>query len=150
MSFDFFSSYKPVWDFSDGPGLRTCLLMQGTQVRSLVWDALGQLSPWAVTTEEPVLCNKRSHGKAAHDTKTQHSQKKKKTIWISVHPPFLPPVTVDKATLLTNASHFLSPSVQFSRSVVSDSLRPHGSQNTRPPCPSPTPGVHSDSRPSSQ
>ena len=41
-------------------------------------------------------------------------------------------------------------SVQFSRSVVSDSLRPHESQHTRPPCPSPFPGVHSDSRPSSQ
>ena len=41
-------------------------------------------------------------------------------------------------------------SVQFSRSVVSDSLRPHELQHTRPPCPSPTPGVHSDSRPSSQ
>ena len=41
-------------------------------------------------------------------------------------------------------------SVQFSRSVVSDSLRPHESQHTRPPCPSPTPGVHSESRPSSQ
>ena len=38
---------------------------------------------------------------------------------------------------------------QFSRSVVSDSLRPHESQHARPPCPSPTPGVHSDSRPSS-
>ena len=32
-------------------------------------------------------------------------------------------------------------SVQFSRSVVSDSLRPHGLQHARPPCPSPTPGV---------
>ena len=41
-------------------------------------------------------------------------------------------------------------SVQFSHSVVSDSLRPHESQHTRPPCPSPTPGLHSDSRPSSQ
>ena len=41
-------------------------------------------------------------------------------------------------------------SVQFSGSVVSDSLRPHESQHTRPPCPSPSPGVHSDSRPSSQ
>ena len=39
---------------------------------------------------------------------------------------------------------------QFSRSVVSDSLRPHESQHARPPCPSPTPGVHSDSRPTSQ
>ena len=40
--------------------------------------------------------------------------------------------------------------VQFSCSIMSDSLRPHESQHTRPPCPSPTPRVHSDSRPSSQ
>ena len=33
-------------------------------------------------------------------------------------------------------------SVQFSYSVMSSSLRPHESQHTRPPCPSPTPGVH--------
>jgi len=38
-------------------------------------------------------------------------------------------------------------SVQFSRSVVSNSFRPHESQHARPPCPSPTPGVHSDSCP---
>ena len=36
-------------------------------------------------------------------------------------------------------------SVQFSRSVMSDSLRPRESQHTRPPCPSPTPGVHPNS-----
>ena len=36
-------------------------------------------------------------------------------------------------------------SVQFSRSVVSNSLRPHELQHARPPCPSPTPGVHSSS-----
>ena len=41
-------------------------------------------------------------------------------------------------------------SVQFSRSVVSDSLRPHESQHARPPCPSPIPGVHPDPHPSSQ
>ena len=41
-------------------------------------------------------------------------------------------------------------SVQFSRSVVSDSLWPHELQHARPPCPSPTPGVHSDPCPSSQ
>ena len=41
-------------------------------------------------------------------------------------------------------------SVQFSRSVVSDSLQPHESQHTRPPCPSPAPGVHSNSCPLSQ
>ena len=43
-----------------------------------------------------------------------------------------------------------SSSVQFSCSVVSDSLQPHESQHARPPCPSPTPGVHSNSCPSSQ
>ena len=41
-------------------------------------------------------------------------------------------------------------SVQFSHSIMSNSLRPHESQHTRPPCPSTTPRVHSDSRPSSQ
>ena len=50
--------------------------------------------------------------------------------------------------ILKNFENFSS--VQFSRSVVSDYLRPHESQHARPPCPSPTPGVHSDSRPSSQ
>ena len=35
-------------------------------------------------------------------------------------------------------------SIQFSPSVVFDSLRPHEPQHTRPPCPSPTPGVHSN------
>ena len=41
-------------------------------------------------------------------------------------------------------------SVQFSCSVLSDSLQPHESQHARPPCPSPTPGVHSNACPSSR
>ena len=41
-------------------------------------------------------------------------------------------------------------SVQFSRSVMSDSLQPHELQHARPPCPSPTPGVHSNSCPLSR
>ena len=41
-------------------------------------------------------------------------------------------------------------SVQFSRSVVSDSLWPHESQHARPPCHSPIPGVHSESHPSTR
>ena len=41
-------------------------------------------------------------------------------------------------------------SVQFSHSVVSDSLQPHGWQHARPPCPSPAPGVYSNSCPLSQ
>ena len=41
-------------------------------------------------------------------------------------------------------------SVQFSHSVMSDSLQPHGLQHARPPCPSPTPGVYSNSCPLSR
>ena len=40
--------------------------------------------------------------------------------------------------------------VLFSRSLVPDSLRPHGPQHARPPCPSPTPGVHPNPRPLSR
>ena len=53
-----------------------------------------------------------------------------------------------QTTAQLHSSQFSS--VQFSRSVVSHSLRPHESQHARPPCPSPTPGVHSNSCPSSQ
>ena len=54
-------------------------------------------------------------------------------------------MSLDKGnTLLTTTS---VSSVQFSRSVVTDSLWPHESQHARPPCPSPTPGIHSNSRP---
>ena len=49
--------------------------------------------------------------------------------------------------LIETFTKFKCPSVQFSRSVVSDSLRPHESQHARPPCPSPT---HSGSRPLSK
>ena len=41
-------------------------------------------------------------------------------------------------------------SFQFRQSVMSDSLQPHGLQHARPPCPSPTPGVHSNSCPLSR
>ena len=41
-------------------------------------------------------------------------------------------------------------SVQFSRSVMSDSLRPHELQHAKPPCPTPTPGVHPNSCPLSR
>ena len=54
----------------------------------------------------------------------------------------------DKCGMLIGDVQFSS--VQFSRSVVSNSLRPHESQHARPPCPSPTPRVHSNSCPSSR
>ena len=55
-----------------------------------------------------------------------------------------------KANIQSNSKHINIQSVQFSCWVVSDSLQPHESQQARLPCPSPTPRVHSDSRPSSR
>ena len=52
-------------------------------------------------------------------------------------------MTMDAEHHFTN----LFSSVQFSHSFVSDSLWPHESQHARTPCPSPSPGVHSDPRP---
>ena len=46
--------------------------------------------------------------------------------------------------------HFTVQSVQFSHSIISDSSPPHGLQHSRPPCPSPTPRVYSNSSPLSQ
>jgi len=58
-------------------------------------------------------------------------------------------------TLLQPQKKFEKPcapfsSVQFIHSVMSNSLWPHESQHARPPCPSPTPGVHSNLCPSSR
>ena len=52
--------------------------------------------------------------------------------------------------MIFNSSEIYNAFSSFSCSVVSNSLQPHESQHARPPCPSPTPGVHSDSYPSSQ
>ena len=46
-----------------------------------------------------------------------------------------------------NKRIFILSSVQFSHSVMSDSLQPHGLQHARPPCPSPTPRVYSNACP---
>ena len=58
--------------------------------------------------------------------------------------------TITRQWTRSVCSNLRERSDQISCSVVSDSLRPHESQHARPPCPSPTLGVHSDSHPSSQ
>ena len=66
---------------------------------------------------------------------------------------FLPFHTVHgvlMARMLKWFAILFSSSVQFSHWVMSDSLQPHGLQHTRPPCPSPIPGVYSNSCPLSR
>ena len=57
---------------------------------------------------------------------------------------------MDHNVILHYLTHNLISSVQFSCSVLSDSLRPHEPQHARPLCPSPTPGVHANPCPLSQ
>ena len=52
------------------------------------------------------------------------------------------PLTLSSIRAFSNESALCISSVQFSRSVVSNSLQPHEPQHVRPPCPSPTPRVH--------
>ena len=60
-------------------------------------------------------------------------------------------INFDKLCVLNPQNYYLQfSSVQFSHSVVSNSLRPHESQHARPPCPSPTPGDHSNPCPLSR
>ena len=64
---------------------------------------------------------------------------------VSDHPPFIPSKHYSYKGVNVCPSGISS--VQFSRSVVSDSLQPYGLQHTRPPCPSSTPRVYSNSCP---
>ena len=65
-------------------------------------------------------------------------------------PEVLTPVLGPSFVLFSRGFPFLVFSVQFSCSVMSDSLRPRESQHARAPCPSPSPGVHSNPCPLSQ
>ena len=58
--------------------------------------------------------------------------------------------TMEQYLSLKSNDHQLFSSIQFSHSVVPDSLWPHELQHARPPCPSPTPGVHPNPCPSSR
>ena len=83
-----------------------------------------------------------------------------KCLFLPLYPTLLTPLIYKiHIQRVRHSSLYVSPSVsvslenpdyyQFSRSVVSDSLWPHESQHTRPPCPSPTPRAYSNSCPSS-
>ena len=69
--------------------------------------------------------------------------------WIDIPYLGIERVNIVKMSILSKAIYRFS-TIQFSCSVVSDTLQPHESQHARPPCPSPTPGVYPNSCPSSQ
>ena len=119
--------------------------MQGTQVQFLVWE-----DSTYCRAAEPMCHNYWAH---ALESRSHNP-------WAYMLQ-LLKPVRVEPVVCNKRNHHNEKPTqpqlekacmqqqVQFSHSVVSDFLRPHELQHARPPCPSPTPGVHSDSRPSS-
>ena len=118
------------------------LPMQRAWVQSLVRE----LDPSCLNLKIPHTAMKISHA----TNKTQHSQiRKKKSAWIKneTNGRELGSTEIKPCTW---CSVQFSPSVQFSCSVVSDSLQPHESRHARLPCPSPSPGVHSNSCPLSR
>ena len=112
--------------------------MQETWVRSLGWEdplekgkaTHSSILPWRIPWASP-------WGRKESDTSEQLS------LFTSL-PRLVPP---GKPTMEWYSTFS---SVQFSHSVVSNSLWPHELEHARPPCPSPTPGVHSNSCPLSR
>ena len=106
---------------------------------SLIHTQTHSLSPYLSSSLSPAVCS----------TEVDYG------LWSSIHclwsnPYYLTAKIFSPSDTLSQVYSETFRSVQFSRSVVSDSLRPHESQYARPPCPSPTPGVYSNSCPSSQ
>ena len=71
-------------------------------------------------------------------------------VWLTILSLILALGALSRKSLPTLKNANVISTVQFSHSVVSDSLQPHESQHARPPCPSPTPGVYSNPCPSSR
>ena len=156
ISFIFcFSSrkYLPIYVYAAAAAnsLQSCLILcdpiDSSPPGSCLWDSPGKNT--GVGCHFPLQCMKvKSESEVTQSCPTLRDPMDCSLLGASVHG------TSQARVLEWGAiafSIYVCQSVsQFSRSVMSDSLRPHESQHARPPCPSPTPGVHSDSRPSSQ
>ena len=120
-----------------------CQLLKGIQLHQAHLNVLSQKARWiagrfCITSRQPVMDN--SPGLTSNRTASPGD-----------------PLTTKPSCLVPLSSWYLLPfiiasMVQFSSVQFSScpTLRPHESQLARPPCPSPSPGVHSDSHPSSQ
>ena len=119
-------------------------------------DQFSSVAQSCPTLCDPMGCS--TPGFPVHHQHPELTQTHIHTVGDAIQPshPLLSPYTIKVTISSVQFSAFphihetVWPSVQFSCSVMSDSLPPHESQHARPPCPSPTPRVHSDSRPSSQ
>ena len=102
-----------------------------------------EVAEWGDISSAQFSCSVMSDFLRPHES--QHTRPPCPTPTPGVHP--LNTHSLSDFSIVTDMCNY---SVQFSRSVVSDSLRPHESQHATPPCRWPSPGVYSDSRSSSQ
>ena len=142
--------------------------MRETWVWSLGWDdplekgkvTHSSILAWRIPMDRGLAGYSPGIFRVGQDRATKHSTAIKRSQWMNSQAAV---VNLTMSALTFNRCHWQVPlwsamnkyilqirSDQISCSVVSDSLQPHESQHTRPPYPSPTSGVHSDSRPSSQ
>ena len=105
---------------------------------------------WLCDRGLSLLLSKMGVGRPCFELQSKYTPSTSQVVWVQTCCCEAVTTTISSKPAPTGNTEQTAASVQFSRSVVSDSSRPHESQHARPPCPSPTPGVHSDSRPSSQ
>ena len=122
-------------------------VVQATMSRSETWNS-ADLSSHPASNEDLTSCGKIQETQLGAECQQGADIKDQ----ASVEQPVMKLAKCEPKAyhFLTSPSNYLQfSSVQFNCSVVSDSLGPHESQHARPPCSSPSPRVHSDSRPQS-
>ena len=148
-------------EFPNLQGIYWLLHYEGMISWRLEWGTSWTLKIWPLNSDESSLPIRHNHSTPSEaallllyeaiNPPTLAEETVRTLTWGSCHARFLPLLRTSYLPIYPQLSNISSvSSAQFSHSVVSDSLQPHESQHTKPPCPSPTPGVYSNSGPSSQ
>ena len=104
-------------------------------------------TPWTVARQCPVsmrFSRQESWSGLPFPSPEDRPDPRIKLEFLALQADSLPWVTRETLIFIPSIKNLLISSVQFSHSVVSDSLQPHEPQHARPPCPSSTPGVHTN------
>ena len=156
------SCWAQIFSSCGKPGLlflavRRLLIVVAFSFFSLLWNTgsrhMGLVPPWHV---EPSQTRDRTHVPCISRRIPIHCSTREVLAhpWLTLLPSLtqcsMSPGLHSTPWDLHSQGHLLNSSVQFSHSVMSNSLWPHESQHARPPCPSPTTGAYPNSCPSSR
>ena len=152
------TSKLPLWFLLEGRGKETCRLENRVttwKVESYLiwWEGLGLLAWEQDLSSSKKTAPRRQEGKSGFIQVCNKGSRQSEHERSGIKLRNLAFYVWEDPSLWAHWIHSFHrhfSSVQFSHSVVSNSLQPHGLQHTRLPCPSPTPGVYSNSCPLSQ